>query len=189
MRGIVRNRRFAISPGGRLGRILRISMKRIRTGDSTILFYLGFNFFQDLALIYPVYMIYFEQRGLDSLQISWLLAIWGVPVEEDLPAGGARRPDAGMSGILCSLGAVLRGKAFVPLVAFGVLATVVYGVLDEYDFLFGREYGVPVALIGFWGGLRFLMEGLGALVAHKLETRFGLDSPMRGFCWCRCRWR
>lgn len=279
--------------------------------DFTILLYLGFSFFQDLALVYPVYMIYFEQQGLDYLRISWLLAIWGVPVLlMEIPSGIAAdlwsrkwtlvigmvlkgggfliwlaRPDflgfalgfvlwgmqegictgvgeallydslsargeedrfveiSGRGGLLrrvaiilsvllggvlftASPGAVmvvsavamviaggcagliredtvahrgepavrfsgiaraargaLKGRAFLPLVVFGALATVVYGVLDEYDFLFGRTYGVPVALIGLWGGLRFSMEGLGAVAAYRIEARLGLDSPVRLAIW------
>lgn len=315
------------------------------TSDSTIPLYLGFSFFQDLALIYPVYMIYFEQTGLDYLRMSWLLAIWGVPVllmelpsgivadlwsrkwslvvgmlfkasgfcvwlirpdfagfalgfvlwgvqegictgvseallydallsrdEEDRfteisgwggmlrrlaiiisvllggvlfsvsvaavlitsaaamvvaagcaalfrerspssvscdietgsgtgarsgQVGGAasetRAPgesetpagagSSGFAAIRCALGNTLRGTAFIPLMLFGALATVVYGVLDEYDFLFGREYGVPLALIGVWGGFRFLMEALGALFAHRFEKWMHLDSPDRLAVW------
>lgn len=290
-----------------------------------VLPYLGFSFFQDLALVYPIYMIFFEQQGLDYLRISWLLAIWGVPVLlMELPSGivadlwsrkwslvigmGLKasgfcvwliRPDftgfalgfalwglqegictgvseallydslqaagkedrfveisgrggmlqrlaivlsvllggavftlsvtavmiasaaamviaavcaaliheetarapterihagegvaadrsariGGISAIGRSLGSALRGTAFIPLMVFGALATVVYGVLDEYDFLFGREQGVPLALIGLWGGFRFLMEGIGALLAHRLETSLGLDSPGRLAVW------
>ncbi|TVR67219.1 MAG: MFS transporter [Spirochaetaceae bacterium] len=283
---------------------------------STILPYLGFSFFQDLALVYPVYMIYFQQQGLDYLRMSWLLAIWGVPVLlMELPSGviadlwsrkwslvigmGLKaagfgvwlvRPDfvgfalgfvlwglqegictgvgeallydslrasgeesrfvqisgrggmlrrlaivlsvllggalftlsasvvmiassaamviaalcaalipeeapgkrgraghaeisGGIAAIRHSLGSALRGEAFVPLMIFGALATVVYGVLDEYDFLFGREQGVSLALIGLWGGFRFLMEGIGALLAHRLENRLRLDSPKRLALW------
>jgi predicted MFS family arabinose efflux permease len=285
-------------------------------GDSTVLLYLGFSFFQDLALVYPVYMIHFEQQGLDYLRISWLLAIWGVPVLlMELPSGIVAdlwsrkwtlvvgmmlkasgfcvwlvRPDfvgfalgfvlwglqegictgvseallydslrardtearfveisgrggmlrrlaillsvllggaifrisvavvmiasavamvvaagcaaliheddrrergpgghvaavGGIAAIRRTLGKALRLEAFVPLVVFGALATVIYGVLDEYDFLFGREQGVPVALIGLWGGFRFLMEGVGAFVAYELEARLHLDSPARLALW------
>lgn len=45
----------------------------------TKLFY-WYKFFKDFALIYPVYNLLFESRGLSVGQISLLLAIWSLPV-------------------------------------------------------------------------------------------------------------
>jgi len=278
--------------------------------------YLLFQFFQDFALVYPVYLIYFQQTGLSYLQLSWLLAIWGAAVLlVEVPSGlladlwsrkwslvigmvlkGAGflvwlvRPDFtgfavgfmlwGFQEAICTgtteallydmlkdseeesrfveisgkgvlvgrLGVVLsvllggwvfsldpalvmvasavsmvaaalcaallarprsahRGvphaagfrvhlravlasvqaaaavKGMLPLVLFGSLSIVVYGVLDEYDFLFAQHRGVPVALVGVWGAGRFILEGLGAGLAHRLERLLGLQSPVRLAGW------
>lgn len=61
----------------------------------------------------------------------------------------------------------LRGMA--ALVAFGSLAGGAYGMLDEYDTLFGVQVGVPVALIGFWGAVRFGLEAAGGIIAPRLN--------------------
>ncbi len=278
----------------------------------TLVTYLLFHFFQDFALVYPVYLIYFQQVGLSYLQLSWLLAIWGVAVlfmevpsgiiadlwsrkwslvmgmllkgagflmwivrpdftgfalgfilwglqeaictgtteallfdtlkdsgdesrfveisgkgvffgrlgvvlsvllggwvfsrnpaavmavsaismvvaaacaallAEPLPASGAvlhkPRLQVQLHAILESVRAAGAVKGMLPLVLFGSLSIVVYGVLDEYDFLFARHYGVPVALVGVWGAGRFILEGLGAGLAHSLERILGLQSPVR----------
>ena len=50
--------------------------------------YFSFRFFQDFALIYPVYVIMFERTGLEFVQISWLLVIWGLAVlVTEVPSG------------------------------------------------------------------------------------------------------
>lgn len=283
------------------------------SGSRTVPLYLAFSFLQDLALVYPVYMILFQERGVDFLRLSWLLAIWGVPVllmevpsgvladlwsrkwtlvigmvlkgagflvwlvrpdftgfalgfvlwgvqegmctgvgeallydalaedgrEERFVqfAGGSaflqraavllsvlvggvvytvsvplvlgvsavamvaaagcvaliREPERRAAGSMAggpkqqvvrqAVGMALRVPFFLPLVVLGSLAVVVYGVLDEYDFLLAREYGVPVALVGLWGGLRFLMEGLGALAADRVGAKLGLGAPGRLAVW------
>ncbi len=61
----------------------------------------------------------------------------------------------------------LRGMT--ALVAFGSIAGGAYGMLDEYDTLFGVRVGVPVAFIGFWGAVRFGLEAAGGLLAPGLN--------------------
>ncbi len=271
--------------------------------------YYLFSFFQDFALVYPVYAIFFQERGLDYARISALLAIWSTAVLlAEIPSGILAdrwsrkwvlfvgmlfkasgflvwlvRPDFagfaagftlwGVQEALCSgtteaflydalkqhtasdrfvritgrggaiarvgivlsllLGALvysrsatavlvasavsmagagglvtmfpdvrsghrpgapstplvqhLRTAVRVPglasLVLFGSLATVVYGVLDEYDPLLARHVGVPVALIGIWGTVRFAAEALGAGFAATISSTFRLDSPRRLAVW------
>ncbi|TVQ39408.1 MAG: MFS transporter [Spirochaetaceae bacterium] len=293
----------------------------MRTPVNTV-WYLLFRFFQDCALVYPVYLIYFRQVGLDFVQISWLLAIWGAPVmlmevpfgvladlwsrkwslvlgmllksagfivwlvrpdfvgfaagfvlwglqealctgttdallydwlkqsgaqarfvelsgrgllaarigvvfsvllggwvfsrnpaavlilsaasmvvaaacalllresRAALPGGAAARTGRTSVTLRHNLAAIsdtvrqaLTVRNMVPVVVFGSLATVVYGVLDEYDFLFGRHAGVPLAVIGVWGAARFIMEGAGASISGYLERRLGLHVPGRLALW------
>lgn len=88
-----------------------------------------------------------------------------------------------LRAILDSVRAAGAVKGMLPLVLFGSLSIVVYGVLDEYDFLFARHYGVPLAFVGIWGAGRFILEGLGAGLAHRLERLLGLQSPVRLAGW------
>lgn len=85
--------------------------------------------------------------------------------------------------ILASVQEAAAVKGMLPLVLFGSLSIVTYGVLDEYDFLFAQHRGVPLALVGVWGASRFIIEGLGAGVAHRLERLLGLQSPARLAGW------
>ena len=290
--------------------------------DRSILSYYLFRFFEDFALVYPVYLIYFEQVGLDYLELSLLLLIWGVPVIlMEVPSGIVAdlwsrrmslvvglflkaagfgvwlvRPDfagfaigfvlwglqeaictgtvdallydllaargeedrfvavsgrgafASRAGVVLSvllggwvytqsivfvLGAsvvsmllaaglatrirehqppessgtpssrkavaaalrvrlreiadsvrdALEVRAFVPLIVFGSLATVTYGVLDEYDFLFATRVGVPVAFVGVWGATRFVCEGVGGAFADRIQRLLGLGSIRRLALW------
>ncbi len=290
--------------------------------DRSVLAYLLFRFFEDFALVYPVYLIYFEHVGLDYLELSLLLLIWGVPVIlMEVPSGivadlwsrkvslavglllkaagfavWLARPDfagfalgfvlwglqeaictgtvdallydllaargeekrfvaisgrgafasragvvlsvllggwvytqsvalvlvasvvsmlvaaglatgirehrppkssemtGGRQSVVSSLLARLREiadsvrtalslPAFAPLVIFGSLATVTYGVLDEYDFLFATRVGVPVALVGIWGATRFVCEGVGGACAERVRQWFGLASVRRLSLW------
>jgi len=261
--------------------------------------FLGFTFFADFALVYPVYVIFFQQQGLDYRQISWLLAVWSVAaLISEIPAGVIAdswsrkgmliigmilkslgfivwmvRPDAtgfaigfilwgvqegsstgvseawlydalaqddqaesyvelagrrglyqriavalsvlfggavfslsvsavmiisavsmGISAMCATLlpetrhrrsatriasesyseiqntvVTALRVPGFIPLVLFAAFGLVTYGIMDEYDFIIGTSYGVPVIFIGLWGGFRFLLEGIGAAIAHRLH--------------------
>jgi len=47
-----------------------------------------FNFFNDLVLLYPVYVLLFQKHGLDALAISMLLSIWaGTKLVLEIPSG------------------------------------------------------------------------------------------------------
>lgn len=85
---------------------------------------------------------------------------------------------------LCAIRESVQAAWLIPgfagVVLFGSLATVVYGVLDEYDALFAlEEVGLPLAGVGVWSAFRFLSEGVGAELAARMRLRFHLDSPVR----------
>jgi hypothetical protein len=52
-------------------------MKAIK---SFLLLFYAHRFFSDFVLLYPVYMLLFESKGLSFSEISWLLIIWSIPV-------------------------------------------------------------------------------------------------------------
>jgi hypothetical protein len=43
------------------------------------------------------------------------------------------------------------------------------GILDEYDPLVAKNYGLNLGFIGIWVCLRNVMEAFGARVAHKFK--------------------
>ncbi len=50
-------------------------------------FYLH-GFFREFVLLYPVYMLMFESKGLSVIEITWLLMIWSIPVFVlEIPSG------------------------------------------------------------------------------------------------------
>lgn len=282
--------------------------------------YLLFRFFQDFALVYPVYLIYFRESGLDHVQVALLLAVWAgavlileVPsgiiadlwsrkgsvvialllkgggflvwhlqpgfagfaagfvlwgIQEALCSGtvdamlydalvlegreqrftrvsgagafAARAgivlsvllgafvfsrspgtvfllsavsmvlaaicalfiPEAGevcrehpgtdaeeplpLKAIAGSVRQALQVRGLMAMVLFWSAAGAVYGVLDEYDFLFARHNGVPMAFIGLWGAVRIGLEGAGGLFAHRLEKLFSLGSERNLALWALC---
>lgn len=105
-----------------------------------------------------------------------------------LPAGHtdpvAQQPAAEKAGIGGQVGTLIQGTlaalklpGLALYILFGTAAAVIYGVLDEYDFIFGEQLGVPLALIGIWGATRFLLEGLGSAWAERCSALFKLDRP------------
>lgn len=55
------------------------------------------------------------------------------------------------------------------LVGFNITILVTAGVLDEYDQLIVRSMGVPLAMVGLWGLLRYGMEAFGGRFAWRLK--------------------
>ncbi len=106
--------------------------------------YLAFRFFQDFALIYPVYVIMFERIGLGFMQIAWLLVIWAIAVlVTEIP-----------SGVLADLWS-RRGVLFVALLlkATGFVVWLLY-----------PSFGGFAAGFVLWG----IQEGLTAGVTEAL---------------------
>lgn len=94
--------------------------------------------------------------------------------------GGKRRVQGAafdLWGAVREIGRTVRDAwavaGLVPFVLFAGFTVTVYGVLDEYDFLFGTLHGVPVAWIGVWGLLRFTLEGIGGALAPRVARRLG----------------
>jgi MFS family permease len=74
----------------------------------------------------------------------------------------------------------VRNKTILSLVFVGCLAGSGYGLLDEYDSLWGNlAVGVPVAFIGFWGATRYGIEALGGRLAGVLNRKLGLAKNSR----------
>lgn len=63
----------------------------------------------------------------------------------------------------------LRHATISILIGFNLTVLVTAGILDEYDQLIVRSMGVPLALVGMWGFLRYSMEALGGRFAWKLK--------------------
>lgn len=58
------------------------------------------------------------------------------------------------------------------ILVFSLLAIVVIGmsgVLDEYDSLIAKDYGLSLTGIGIWSAVRFLLIALGCYLAHPLR--------------------
>ncbi len=59
----------------------------------------------------------------------------------------------------------------------GLLVITTAGVLDEYDQLIAKEYGLSVAWIGIWSALRFMLISFGSYFARGI--RMGIEKFMR----------
>ncbi|AFG37337.1 MFS transporter [Spirochaeta africana] len=79
--------------------------------------------------------------------------------------------------------AAMQIPGLLSYVVFGSLVTAVYGILDEYDFLYAAYRGVPLAAVGIWGTIRFLSEGVGAWAADWLEQWVSVSRPPRLALW------
>lgn len=54
------------------------------------------------------------------------------------------------------------------LIAFLVITTA--GILDEYDQLIAKEYGLTIKMIGIWSAIRFILISLGCYIASSLKV-------------------
>jgi len=67
------------------------------------------------------------------------------------------------------------------LVGFNITILVTAGVLDEYDQLIVRSMGVPLAMVGLWGLLRYGMEAFGGRFAWRLKkilAKYHIKKPV-----------
>ena len=71
------------------------------------------------------------------------------------------------AGALC-----LTNKDIFIVICISILVVGTAGVLDEYDQLVASNYGLGLGLVGLWGGVRYMMTGIGSLVAHKFRVFF-----------------
>lgn len=122
-----------------------------------------------------------------AMVLSALSALFLTELRADLNTSDAARREtktvpavtsglrSGLRDISKTVGDAWAVAGLVPFVLFAGFSVSVYGVLDEYDFLFGTLHGVPVAWIGVWGLVRFTIEGIGGAAAPRLARRFGED--------------
>lgn len=102
--------------------------------------------------------------------------------DAETPIGGTLTPrvESPSRRIITTVRSAARVPGLVALVLFGAFGTAVYGVLDEFDALFARFHGVPVAWIGVWGLVRLTGEGVGGWFAPRLARIIRLRAVRRG---------
>lgn len=79
-----------------------------------------------------------------------------------------------------------RGLLIVALLSVFVIGTA--GMLDEYDQLIAKGYGLNLGFIGVWGGFRYILEGIGSRIAYKLRfllVRIGIKDKFFAI-WMIC---
>jgi hypothetical protein len=94
---------------------------------------------------------------------------------------GGRFARKGMSEAFSAFIATLRegfgfcakSRSISMLVGFNVTVLVTAGILDEYDQLIARGMGVPFALVGLWGFLRYASDAWGGRTAWRLKRALG----------------
>ncbi len=66
----------------------------------------------------------------------------------------------------------LLGKKDILLFALiSLLVLTTAGVLDEYDQLIAKNFGLSIALIGGWTAIRFLLISFGGILAYRIRRR------------------
>lgn len=68
-----------------------------------------------------------------------------------------------------SAGFVLKNKRVLMISLLSLLVILTAGVLDEYDQLIAKDYGLTVGLIGIWAAVRFLLMAFGSYIAGSLR--------------------
>lgn len=66
----------------------------------------------------------------------------------------------------------LKDKDILIVICISILVVGTAGVLDEYDQLVASNYGLGLGLVGIWGAVRYMMAGIGSLIAHKIRMLF-----------------
>lgn len=75
-------------------------------------------------------------------------------------------------GKACSF--LFHNTEIILLMLLAVFVVTTAGVLDEYDQLIAKEYGLTVKLIGIWAAIRFAMISIGSYLARGL--RIGMET-------------
>ena len=119
-----------------------------------------------------------------SVAAMLLGALCIIPLADTRPRTAQQKPGTVIRSIIASMRAAWKIPGMAALVVFGSIAGAAYGVLDEYDTIFGEYRGVPLALVGVWGAFRFMLEGAGSLLAPVLRTRLHIHKPQRLALWC-----
>lgn len=66
----------------------------------------------------------------------------------------------------------LRNKQLLTTILMLVLVVGASGVLDEYDPIIAKNYGLNIGMIGVWISIRYILEALGAKVAYSVKNLF-----------------
>ncbi len=69
-------------------------------------------------------------------------------------------------------GFFIKSPTLLVLALLAILGIGIVGIIDEYDQLVASEYGLNLALIGVWGGVRYFLEALGSRSAYRLKSLF-----------------
>lgn len=64
---------------------------------------------------------------------------------------------------------ILRKKEILVFSLLAILVIGMSGILDEYDSLIAKDYGLSITGIGIWSAIRFLLIALGCYLAHPLR--------------------
>lgn len=98
-----------------------------------------------------------------SMVVAAALALF-LPDERPESHDGVERGDHSLRNAVRDAAAT---PGVVRFVVFGALSVVLYGVLDEFDFLYAASRGVAYAWLGVWGVVRFGLEAAGAALAAR----------------------
>jgi hypothetical protein len=74
-----------------------------------------------------------------------------------------------MATLRAGFGFCVKNRFISMLVGFNVTVLITAGILDEYDQLIAISMGVPFALVGLWGFLRYASDALGGGLAWRLK--------------------
>lgn len=155
-----------------------------------LLFYNAHNFFKEFVLLYPVYMLLFESKGLSFLEISLLLVIWSASVILlEIPSGMLAdrwsRKTMLVAGSVFKLacfvlwlladGFVLFAAGFVlwgmqEAMCSGAAEAVLFETLEQHGL--SEDYEKHTGKAGFWAGMGLVMAML--LGGYAAATGFGL---------------
>lgn len=64
----------------------------------------------------------------------------------------------------------VKSKGLLVMIILSVTVIITAGILDEYDPLIAKGYGLNLGFIGIWGCLRYLLEAMGGRIAYKLKA-------------------
>jgi MFS family permease len=79
----------------------------------------------------------------------------------------------------------IKTPALLTLAFLAILGIGIVDIIDEYDQLIASEYGLNLALIGVWGGIRYFLEALGNRLAYRFKgllSLTGIRNPFYAVC-------
>ncbi len=163
-------------------------MKSIKS----FIFYNAYNFFKEFVLLYPVYMLLFDSKGLSFFEISLLLVIWSASVILlEIPSGMIA--DRWGRKTMMVAGSVLKLACFVlwfladgfvlfaaGFVLWGAQEAMCSGAAEALLFETLQQHGLDddyekyAGSAGFWAGagllLAMLLGGYAASVGFELAV-------------------